>query len=304
MSGYMKSKFLASLIAIFLCLISTSSANESHEALHKKLLHSLYGKEVTPFAVISIPQSSMPVLMNVLQYMANATPYWQPGLETEFDDYYRSLWKNKSCYSFLCTQFCVSSAFESLCNNINLKKIVCIRDLRDVCVSIVYYIQKNGWPGLNSRYPYEWQAFKQLSFDEQLLFVINYDYDSAKIGSLDQFSLTQVAKQTAQYCNKPNVLVCPYENLVGEQGGGTQKAQLATFDRINQFLNLGLSQEKLLEISSKIGNKEQYLVSKEECCSPKIGSWKEVFKEEHKEAFKKKLGWALIYFGYVKDNNW
>jgi hypothetical protein len=140
--GYMLNRLLRFFVVTFLCLISTSSANESHEALHKKLLHSLYGKEVTPFAVISIPQSSMPILMNVLQYMANATPYWQPGLETEFDDYYRTLWKNKSCYSFLCTHFCVSSAFESLCNNINLKKIVCIRDLRDVCVSIVYYIQK------------------------------------------------------------------------------------------------------------------------------------------------------------------
>lgn len=305
-------RFLKSLIALVLFFISTSFANEQHEALHKKLLYSLYGKEVTPFVLITIPKSGTHMMLKSLYYMSEAIPHWQGGLDPDFKEYYRSLWKHQNHYSFLCTHFCISPNFEKLCNTIDLKRIVCIRDLRDVCVSIVYHIKKNGWPGLNSLYPKAWNDFLQLSFDEQLLFVINYEYDPASVGEQWQLSLPLVASQAVQYCKKPNVLVCTYESLVGEKGGGTKNAQLITLARINQFLNFGLSEAKLLEISAKIYGDEQTPFGKEKGFSElsstfrnaKIGSWKEVFKEEHKEAFKKKLGWALIALRYEKDNNW
>lgn len=308
----MMSRFLKSLIALMLCLMSTSFADEQHEVLHQKLLSSLYGKEITPFALITIPKSGTHMMIKSLYYMMDAIPHWHGGLDPDFKDYYLSLWKYKNRYSFLCTHFCISPAFENLCNTINLKKIVCIRDLRDVCVSIVYHIQKKGWPGLNGFYPKAWNTFRQMSFDEQLLFVINYEYDPARVGEQWQFSLPLVARQALHYCKNPNVLVCPYERLVGEKGGGTKNAQLATLARINQFLNLGLSEAKLTEISAKIYGEEQTPFGKEEGFiaidstfrNAKTGTWKEVFKEEHKEAFKRKLGWALIALGYEKDNNW
>lgn len=304
---------LLGFLVIFLCLISTSSADEQHEALHRKLLYSLYGKEVTPFALITIPKSGAPLMLKSFYYMSEAIPHWQGGIDPNFKEYYRALWKHPNQYSFLCTHFWISPNFEGLCNSINLKRVVCIRDLRDVCISIVYHIQKNGWPGINGLNPKAWNAFRQLSFDEQLLFVINYEYDPVSIGEEHwQLSLPFVARQAVQYCKKPNVLVCAYESLVGEKGGGTKNAQLITLRRLNQFLNFGLSEEKLIEISSKIYGVEQTPLGTEdefaEVNSPfqsvKIGTWKEVFKEEHKEAFKKKLGWALIALGYEKNNNW
>ncbi|MBS0648446.1 MAG: sulfotransferase domain-containing protein [Verrucomicrobia bacterium] len=296
-------------ISFFLCWTSVSLADKQHETLHRQVLWSLYEKEVIPFALITIPKSGTHMLMNIFYQMGNAVPHWQPGLKENFDDYYLSLWKDKNHYTYLCTHFCVSPTFEKLCSNVNLKKIVCIRDLRDVCVSMVHHAKKHGWPGLNTYYQQAWNAFKQLSFDEQLLFVINYEYNPPDIKEEWQFSLPLVAEQAIRYCNQPNVLVCFYENLVGKEGGGTKEAQLATLASINQFLNFSLSEDRLLEISSQIYGIQQVSSGKQAAFSKtfrkaKIGSWKEVFKEEHKEAFKKKLGWALIYFGYEKNNNW
>ena len=305
-------KLLKSLIAMALCFNSAIFGDEQHEVLHRKLLYSLYGKEITPFALITIPKSGTHLMISSLYYMMGAIPHWQEGLNSDFKEYYDSLWKYPNKYSFLCSHFCLSHTFENLCDTIKLKKIVCIRDLRDVCVSMVYHIIKNGWPGLNSSYPKAWNSFRQLSFDEQLLFVINYEYEPSTVGEKWQFSISQVARQAIQYCKEPDVLVCPYESLVGEKGGGTQKAQLRTLARINQFLNLALSENELIEISSKIygdayapfGKKEGFTSLKSTYRNAKIGSWKEAFKEEHKAAFKKKLGGALIALGYEKDNHW
>jgi len=286
------------------------SADEYHETLHKKLLYSLYGKEVTPFALISIPKSGTHLMINVLHHMAHAVPHWHAGFDPDFDSYYSSLWHSKNHYSYLCMHFCIHPALEDLRNNINLKRIICIRDLRDICVSMVYHIRKKGWAGLNTNNPKAWNAFLQLSFDEQLLSVINYECYSPLPD--DQWNLSMVARQALQYCKEPDVLVCSYENLVGEKGGGTQKEQLWTLARINQFLNLALSENELIEISSKIygnehapfGKKEGFTTLESTYRNAKIGSWKEAFKEEHKEAFKKKFGWALIALGYEKNNNW
>ncbi len=180
-----------------------------------------------------------------------------------------------------------------------------------MCIHRLSYPKKRlAWNGTN---PKAWNAFRQLSFDEQLLFVINYEYDPVSIGEEQwQLSLPLVTKQAVLYCKKPNVLVCAYENLVGEKGGSAKNTQLITLARINQFLNFGLSEAKLIEISSKIYGEEQTPLGREAEFSEvnntlpnvKIGSWKEAFKEEHKEAFKKKFGWALIALGYEKDNNW
>jgi hypothetical protein len=306
----MMNRLLRSLIAIGLCLISTLPADEYHETLHKKLLYSLYGKEVTPFALISIPKSGTHLMINVLHHMAHAAPHWHAGYDPDFSPYYTSLWKNRNRYSYLCMHFCLQPAFEDLRKNINLKRIICIRDLRDICVSMVYHIRKKGWAGLNGNNPSAWNAFRQLSFDEQLLFVINYE--SYSHFPDDQWDLSRVARQAIQYCKEPNVLICPYESLVGEKGGGTQKAQLRKLACINEFLNLALSEKELIEISSKIygdehapfGKKEGFTTFESTYRTAKIGSWKEAFKEEHKEAFKKKLGWALIVLGYEKNNNW
>jgi hypothetical protein len=53
-----------------------------------------------------------------------------------------------------------------------------------------------------------------------------------------------------------------------------------------------------------LGREEEFSENNNTLGNIKIGAWKEVFKEEHKEAFKKKLGRALITLGYEKTNNW
>ena len=120
-----------------------------------------------------------------------------------------------------------------------------------------------------------------------------------------------MAEQAVELAADPNNLVCRYEDLVGIMGGGTQEAQLAELERIARFLRVPLSQVDLSIIASQLYGDEINPFGKEgfkhytsTFQNGKIGAWKTAFNEEHKAAFKKKLGSALIELGYEKDDNW
>jgi hypothetical protein len=193
-----------------------------------------------------------------------------------------------------------------------LKKMILIRDPRDVAVSMVSQIKRALWPGLTLE---EREDFLNMSFDEQLLFVINFEYDVRSIAKTApnslQVSLIRVAEQALYYSQDPDILTFRYEDLVGPNGGGTLDAQIMQIQRINEFLQLDVAESALWEIASKIyGNDEnpfgpgkiKNFQSTFEFGT--IGRWKTVFTEEHKTAFKEKLGGILIALGYEEDDNW
>jgi hypothetical protein len=264
-----------------------------------------FGQDIRSFALITIPKSGSHIMIKTLYLMTNSPAIWH----TKFP-----------CYQyippedgFLYTHFCLSPELEADYRELpELKKIILIRDLRDVAISMVRHMRKEAWPGLSFE---ERQEFLKLSFDEQLHFVINYEYDvqavRKKAPNSLQVSLYKVAEQAEQYSQCSDVLTCRYENLVGPEGGGTFEKQLAELEKIALFINLHTPHLDLIEIACNIyGDKEDpfgkgdFANYRSTFTEGKIGGWKQIFTEAHKEAFKKKLGKSLIALGYEVDDNW
>lgn len=260
---------------------------------------------IPPFALITVPKSGSHLAIKALHLFTGGVSVWHTRFPSRF--------YIPSEEGFLYTHFCLSPGLEDDYAHLpQLKKIILIRDLRDVSISIVNQIRKAPWPGMTRE---QREAFLQLDFDEQLLFVINYDYDVEEVAPFApnslQVSLAKVAQQSQAFFENPEILTCRYENLVGPEGGGSEEAQIEELRKIALFLGLDFSDEQLRGISSQLyGNtydpfgKPGFMNFGTTFRHGQIGGWKSLYKKEHKEAFKHKLGNSLIALGYAQDASW
>lgn len=265
---------------------------------------------VCPYVLITIPGSGSHLVIKALFHLNNSLHRWhfyQPN------SLIFSFSKNTLYPTYLCTHFWVHPLTKSLHEALQLKKIVCIRDPRDVCIAALYKMREGCWPGFTEGHEEVKAAFQNLSFDEQLHFVINYEYEPAEIGQIRQLSFSKVFSQAIEYINDPEVLVIRYENLVGEKGNGSHAAQLKELRRLSEFIHLTTTDERLEEISAILyGNYGHNPAERRlKLIDPQVtfrkgkkGSWVEAFKEEHKEAFKKKFGDVVVQMGYEENNDW
>ncbi|NGX36801.1 MAG: hypothetical protein K1000chlam1_01654 [Candidatus Anoxychlamydiales bacterium] len=187
----------------------------------------------------------------------------------------------------------------------NRKKIITIRDMRDVCISLTLNFRK-GFSDPNGRidfpqhyaapYSYYYKWASELSLNIQLLNII----DGNLLKPLDHCKVQSEAAK--EWMKTPNTYVCRFENLIGEEGGGSKDLQIKEIKQILKFLNINLSKDVIIYIAKNLyGNN---IFKSKTFRRGEIGYWKEYFTEEHKQLFKEKLGKYLILWGYEKDNNW
>jgi hypothetical protein len=208
--------------------------------------------------------------------------------------------------------------FKHLCdNNLNMhqiaaeiKKILLIRDPRDVLLSSIYFIPKmpksskdldalrfiKSWAPLSledkitsmiTQQPPE-EIENYLSWTckkKQILFPCMYVF-------VGQFPLA------LKWLEQPNTLLIRFEDLVGPMGGGSKEAQYLAMQRIADFIGYPFDEEVYNKISADLFGKSRTFRS------GKIGGWKEAFTEEHKELFKERYSQILDGLGYEQDNNW
>lgn len=261
-----------------------------------------FASQPEPFAVYTIPKSGSHLLIKTLYCMTNFTPQWHttaPDMEKLFQE-----------SRFPYTHCCLAPPLFQYYNSSSIKQIIGIRDLRDVCVSIVYQIRKGVWPEF-ARNSNKMKEFKNLPFDEQLIIVIQQEYEESPTGIPIQLGIRKVAEQASLLVQNPNLLICRYEDLVGPRGGGSEDAQKELLRKIGSHIGLFLTPEQIDELSLSLygdnrnpfgqGDFTDYQSTFRE---GKIGSWKSAFKDIHKEVFKKRLGKSLIALGYEKDDNW
>lgn len=261
--------------------------------------------ELSPFTLITMPKGGSHLCIKALHQMTESPAVWHTYFPSS-----RCIPPEKG---FLYTHFCLSKELEEHYQKLpQLKKIIAIRDLRDVTVSIVSQIKKAPWPGMDAKLR---KHFLALPFDEQLFFVMNYEYDIHVVAKTapnsNQVSLIRIVEQVLEYMKDSNNLIIRYEHLVGAEGGGSMALQINELRKISEFIGANLSDHKLYDIASKLyGNffdpftKGDFVHFQSTFAKGKIGSWKEVFTEEHKSVFKEKFGEALIELGYEQDMNW
>lgn len=182
-------------------------------------------------------------------------------------------------------------AFIEYLKKINYKVIFLMRDPRDQAVSLYYYINK-GWAygSLNVQLP-----FGRLSPNEQLDEIIT----GARYGLSGTESI--IGKRMPWMKEKAS-FVCPvfFENLVGQEGGGSRLKQLKEVRRIANHLQLKMDDEELDQRSQNLFGKPGEKTFR----SGQIGSWKQHFTAEHIRNFKRIFGKELIELGYEKNSRW
>ena len=237
----------------------------------------------------SVPKSGTNLLLQIIQGI--------PGLRRVEEPALLQL-KNGQ---FVTGHLAYSKELSNKLKSDSIKQVFIYRDLRDVTVSLRHFI--------NNKIPEHplFTVFKnRLVTKEQqldaLISGIDFIGDEKKnTWGLDCYPGIYVELQrTYQWINDPSVCSMRYEDLMG-----TEKSREEILTKIIDYLwedstNMKIEKDQLLSsMKQNIQPEKSWTFRK-----GKIGSWKEEFNEEHKEAFKRIAGDLLIQLGYEKDYNW
>jgi len=260
------------------------------------ILQAEFPKPANDFILISLPKSGSHLMCKLLKQLssnnqisvfelpefASSRIYFPPHKELVLDECLYKLSSPKQSYY---THFNLSRFFKlfTYCHP-DYAKLVLVRDLRDICVSTTYYIDSMLEANLG----------KGKTFDEKLLFIIEGK------GFLENFvfNVEKQAQTALAWMEDPAVATFRFEDLCGPNGGGSQSLQDEQILRVAKLINVSLTPEELRQVADCLwGGTATFREGHK-------GSWKEHFKPQHIEAFKKKLGTYLVKLGYEKDNNW
>ena len=181
----------------------------------------------------------------------------------------------------------------SLLEQMGYRHVLLIRDPRDIAVSLVFFLAR---PPMTRRFAKDTEKrrfFRQLpTFDERL---------TAAISGVPSIGLDGIGAKLSSFLPWADhgSLLVRFEDLVGEQGGGTRDRQIRTISRIAAHLGIGISESQASSIGSRIYSRRAGTFRKGE-----IGDWRNHFSDRHKSLFKEVAGKALIELGYESSMDW
>lgn len=183
----------------------------------------------------------------------------------------------------------------------NVKKIILIRDPRDVLISATHFIPRMP-SGRKHLFVKKWA---QLEFEDKITSMITQTCPTEKL----EKSLHKTFREKGillpcmnvfvgqfpialEYIEMPNTLLIRFEDIIGPQGGGSKEAQFEAMSKIADFIGVPLDEEKYEKIAQDIfGGTHTFR-------SGQIGAWKEVFTDEQLELFYENYGDILEKLGY------
>jgi hypothetical protein len=182
-----------------------------------------------------------------------------------------------------------SDEWNQLLRERNMKHIFLIRDIRDVVVSYNYYVEKANLP------LYQFFSKNQLTRKDRLLCIIN----GINTPLYKHIGITEWFSQFKNWTNVPHVLTIKYEDLMS-----TQEKRAETLQSIIHYLYNPLPEN--VSVHTLINGMNNNIQPKKSGTfrKGKIGSWKDEFDEDIKEAFKLKAGHLLVLLDYERDQSW
>lgn len=172
--------------------------------------------------------------------------------------------------------------------SLGYKVVFLIRDPRDQAISLLFFIEQKHWslgPLNLDREPY-----KSLSFNDKL--------DEIITGS--RTGCSGVEKIFARYApwawQGPGlVLTIRFEDLVGDEGGGSREQQVKAVTRMAKFLRLQLTPQQIAERSQGLFGKRGEKTFRK----GQIGEWVKYFKYNHSYEMIQRYGDLMKEFGYT-----
>lgn len=224
----------------------------------------------------SVPKSGSHLAMKLIYLVTGQKPSWYYDQNKKENEYY---WHHHP----------FPDEYEKYLHDPDYLLIVCMRDLRDVCVSSVKHLteSEDSWV--------DREAFSQLSFEEKLMRTIT---------DINVFSPRGIGPNFLRIMQEPNVYTMHFEDLVGPEGGGSAERQKKVIREFAKLVKVCLSEQRVTEIAENLFGKKATDEFSRTFDKGLIGRWKRVFAQEHKNAFKEHIGSLLIELGYEKDNDW
>lgn len=165
--------------------------------------------------------------------------------------------------------------------------IIQIRDLRDACVSCVFMCKDAIAKEIGT-----------YNFDQQLMYVITMR-DKTPANKI--INIYRYAEEAVYWYHREDVIVCRFEHLVGEQGGGSLEKQQQQVLAIAQALKVDLDADGLDVICRDLFGVTRGPQLYSNFRKGQIGSWKQYFKYSHQKAFKHYMGHLQSALGYPED---
>jgi hypothetical protein len=184
-------------------------------------------------------------------------------------------------------------ALEELIDELHFRHVLLLRDPRDVAVSHAFYVKREP---LHFHHKY---FTKVLQSDEERIMaaIRGFGPDAA-----DGAPLLPIGESFAgfiRWLEDPSTLAVRFEDLIGPQGGGDSKRQLATIESIGEFVSRPVDREQARHIAQRMYGKGSLTFRKGQ-----TGDWRNHFTDAHRRAFKEAGGDTLIELGYEESMDW
>lgn len=197
----------------------------------------------------------------------------------------------------------------------NQKKILLVRDPRDILVSGSHFIPKI-FELSNQNSPPPWavdyvttagpflERYAKLPLDERLTCMITqkvpdklleftplyYQEDTSKF--IPPFDFAKQIHAAADFMSSPDTLVIRFEDLIGPKGGGSIEAQKKCFEKIARFVGAYYNNDMYEKLSGDLyGGSFTFRKGSK-------NSWKTSFSEKNIKLFEKHFGKDLVQMGY------
>lgn len=181
--------------------------------------------------------------------------------------------------------------------------LIIIRDLRDIVVSLVYYVEKWIDQGYFDRqYPQELLfKWRHLPMDKKIKGIILRDRTYPFVNGFLHEDYSQIENVLL---NAKKALVIRYEDLVGTSGGGSDEMQKGIIEKICHFLNFNLTPDEMEYLCANFFGVRSQSEATGLCYTynpdsqGKIGTWKKHFSPFLLKVMEAKYGSYLQKFGY------
>lgn len=192
---------------------------------------------------------------------------------------------------FVTTHAPAWSEVRRLFTRLGFRHVLLIRDPRDMVVSFAH------WVAAEPHLPrHRYYADVLQDHDKRLMATIT-GYDDGRGNHLP--SIASTLDDYLPWLEEPGVLVCRYEDLVGERVGTSSERQRAAVRRIAEFVGRPIDEGEADAIATRM-----YGAGGLTFRAGRSGDWRDEFGDEHREAFKEVAGRHLVTLGYEADSEW
>jgi hypothetical protein len=160
------------------------------------------------------------------------------------------------------------------------------RDPRDIMLSMINFLckqTKNGLSSFSNLQVFSSILLAKESLEERLTYALaDKSFPCSENDFMRMFWLL----------NHPNVCTTSFEELVGPDGGGSAGSQRQAATRLIEFL--GATDYSAADVAGSLFNRDTFSFFK-----GKIGTWREVFTEEHCRIAEARFHDVLKLYGYM-----